>query len=104
MCQCGRLAHKVNRANAWRARHPASTGSLLPNRRNAIADDKGGIAVILHALEILKAKGWSDYAQLTVLLNSDGEAGSVGSGETELDSIVPRLYLMTRMLQEIGRQ
>ncbi|MGO4305798.1 M20/M25/M40 family metallo-hydrolase [Cupriavidus sp. RAF12] len=47
-----------------------------------IADDKGGIAVILHALEILKAKGWNDYAQLTVLLNSDEEVGSVGSGET----------------------
>jgi glutamate carboxypeptidase len=47
-----------------------------------IADDKGGIAVILHALEILKAAGWRDYAQITVLLNPDEEIGSVGSGET----------------------
>jgi glutamate carboxypeptidase len=47
-----------------------------------IADDKSGIAVILHSLEILEAAGWRDYAQLTVLLNPDEEIGSIGSGET----------------------
>lgn len=47
-----------------------------------IADDKGGIAVILHALAILKAAGWNDYAELTVLFNPDEEVGSIGSGET----------------------
>ncbi|MHA7683078.1 M20/M25/M40 family metallo-hydrolase [Cupriavidus sp. PET2-C1] len=47
-----------------------------------IADDKGGIAVILHSLAILKAAGWNDYAQLTVLFNPDEEVGSIGSGET----------------------
>lgn len=47
-----------------------------------IADDKGGIAVILHSLEILKSLGWNDYAQLTVLFNPDEEIGSRGSGET----------------------
>ena len=46
-----------------------------------IADDKGGIAVILHALVILKEAGWKDYATLTVLINPDEEVGSVGSGE-----------------------
>lgn len=46
-----------------------------------IADDKGGIAVILHSLEILRKAGWSDFAQLTVLLNPDEEIGSIGSGE-----------------------
>jgi len=46
-----------------------------------IADDKGGLAVILHSIEILKAAGWRDYAQLTVLINPDEEIGSVGSGE-----------------------
>ena len=46
-----------------------------------IADDKGGIAVILHTLEILKAQGWRDYARLSVLLNPDEEIGSIGSGE-----------------------
>lgn len=44
-----------------------------------IADDKGGIAVILHALAILKQAGWQDYARLTVLLNGDEESGSAGS-------------------------
>jgi len=46
-----------------------------------IADDKGGIAVILHALKILADAGWKDYDQITVLFNPDEEVGSVGSGE-----------------------
>ena len=47
-----------------------------------IADAKGGVAVILHSLGILKAAGWHDYAQLTVLFNADEESQSAGSGET----------------------
>ena len=47
-----------------------------------IADAKGGVAVILHSLAILKAAGWHDYAQLTVLFNTDEESQSAGSGET----------------------
>jgi glutamate carboxypeptidase len=46
-----------------------------------IADDKGGIAVVLHALQILKDAGWRDYAKLTVSFNPDEEIGSIGSGE-----------------------
>ncbi len=46
-----------------------------------IADDKGGIAVILHSLNLLKDRGWKDYAQITVLFNPDEEVGSIGSGE-----------------------
>jgi len=46
-----------------------------------IADDKGGLAVVLHALQILKEAGWRDYAKLTVLFNPDEEIGSIGSGE-----------------------
>jgi glutamate carboxypeptidase len=46
-----------------------------------IADDKGGLAVILHALKILGDAGWRDYAKLTVLFNPDEEVGSIGSGE-----------------------
>jgi glutamate carboxypeptidase len=38
--------------------------------------------VILHALGMLQAAGWRDYAQLTVLFNPDEEIGSIGSGET----------------------
>ena len=47
-----------------------------------IADDKGGIAVILHSLSILRDAGWKDYARLTVLFYPDEEIGSNGSGET----------------------
>ena len=46
-----------------------------------IADDKGGIAVILHSLKILMESGWRDFASLTVVLNPDEEIGSIGSGE-----------------------
>lgn len=46
-----------------------------------IADDKGGIAVVLHSLEILKNMGWRDYAKLTVAFNPDEEVGSIGSGD-----------------------
>jgi len=46
-----------------------------------IADDKSGIAVILHSLQILKDSGWRDYAKLTVSFNPDEEVGSIGSGE-----------------------
>ena len=47
-----------------------------------IADDKGGVAVILHSLALLKQTGWNDYARITVLFNPDEEIGSRGSGET----------------------
>lgn len=46
-----------------------------------IADDKGGLAVILHSLKILADAGWRDYAKLTVAFNPDEEVGSIGSGE-----------------------
>jgi len=47
-----------------------------------IADDKGGIAVILHALALLQDQDWSNYKKITVLFNPDEEVGSPGSGET----------------------
>jgi glutamate carboxypeptidase len=50
-----------------------------------IADDKGGIAVVLHALKILGDAGWRDYARLTVVFNPDEEIGSIGSGELIAD-------------------
>jgi glutamate carboxypeptidase len=47
-----------------------------------IADDKGGIAVVLHSLGVLKSVGWNDFATLTVLFNADEEIGSASSGDT----------------------
>jgi glutamate carboxypeptidase len=68
--------------------YPEGTLASEPYRQDGnrlygpgIADDKGGIALILHSLAILKDAGWRDYAQLTVLFNEDEEVGSTGSGE-----------------------
>src|SRR5215211_2051846 len=44
-----------------------------------IADDKQGIALILHILAMLKAMDFRQYATLTVLINADEEISSPGS-------------------------
>lgn len=44
-----------------------------------IADDKHGIAIILHTLAILKAINFRDYGAVTVLINGDEEIGSRAS-------------------------
>jgi glutamate carboxypeptidase len=44
-----------------------------------IADDKHGIALILHTLSVLKAIGFNDYGLITVLINADEEVSSAGS-------------------------
>lgn len=44
-----------------------------------ISDDKGGVALILHAVELLNQLGFTDYAELGVLINADEEIGSPGS-------------------------
>jgi glutamate carboxypeptidase len=45
----------------------------------AIADDKQGVAMILHAIALLKKAGIDDYGTLTVLINGDEEISSPGS-------------------------
>lgn len=45
----------------------------------AIADDKQGIAVILHSLAMLKQLDFKEYGTLTVLINADEEISSPGS-------------------------
>lgn len=44
-----------------------------------IADDKGGIAVILHTLRILQARGFQQFGNIVVMFNTDEERGSFGS-------------------------
>ena len=68
--------------------YPRETLQTQPYHRDGtrlygpgIADDKGGIAVILHGLRILSDAGWTDFATLTVLVNPDEEIGSPGSGQ-----------------------
>lgn len=44
-----------------------------------IADDKQGVALILHALSMLRSLKVEDYGTLTVLINGDEEVSSPGS-------------------------
>ncbi|HEY6363307.1 MAG TPA: M20/M25/M40 family metallo-hydrolase [Candidatus Binatia bacterium] len=44
-----------------------------------IADDKQGIAVIIHTLAVLKAMDFREFGTLTVLINADEELSSPGS-------------------------
>jgi glutamate carboxypeptidase len=46
-----------------------------------IADAKGGIAVILHTLRLIKLRGFDDFSTISVLFNVDEERGSLGSSE-----------------------
>ncbi len=66
--------------------YPAGTLARRPFRiegRRAygpgIADDKGGIAVILHVLGLLRAMNFRDHGVITVLINGDEEISSPGS-------------------------
>jgi glutamate carboxypeptidase len=45
----------------------------------AIADDKAGVALILHTVKMLHDMGYEDYAELAVAINGDEEVGSAGS-------------------------
>ncbi len=45
-----------------------------------VVDNKGGIGIILHSLQLLDDLAWTDYDTLTVLFNPDEEIGSAGSG------------------------
>jgi glutamate carboxypeptidase len=45
----------------------------------AIADDKQGVATILHVIALLKKAGIDEYGTLTVLINGDEEISSPGS-------------------------
>ena len=47
-----------------------------------IADDKQGVALILHTVELLKKRGFDDYGMLTVLINGDEEISSPGARST----------------------
>jgi glutamate carboxypeptidase len=44
-----------------------------------VADAKGGVAVILNTVKLLQSQGFEDFAQITMLFNTDEEIGSYGS-------------------------
>ncbi len=67
--------------------YPKGMGARQPFRIDGdkayglgISDDKGGVALVLHAVQLLEQMGFKDYAQLGVLINADEEIGSAGSG------------------------
>jgi glutamate carboxypeptidase len=66
--------------------YPRGMGAKQPFRIDGerayglgISDDKGGVALILHAVKLLAQTGFDGYAQLGVLINGDEELGSPGS-------------------------
>ena len=46
-----------------------------------VADAKGGVTMILQALQLARKRGFKNYKTLTVFFNSDEETGSAGSHE-----------------------
>ena len=63
----GTLAKRPYRVDGSRAYGPG------------IADDKSGVAMILHTLALLRALDFHDYATLTVVVNGDEEISSPGA-------------------------
>jgi glutamate carboxypeptidase len=47
-----------------------------------VADAKGGVLLMLHALDIARERNFKDYKTLTICFNPDEEKSSVGSRET----------------------
>ncbi|CAK9890053.1 MULTISPECIES: M20/M25/M40 family metallo-hydrolase [Pseudomonas] len=47
-----------------------------------VADAKGGVAMILHAIKLLQEQEFKGYGTLTVLFNPDEEMGSAGSKQS----------------------
>lgn len=48
----------------------------------AVADDKQGVATLLHAIAVMRKAGIDDYGTLTVLINGDEEISSPGARAT----------------------
>jgi glutamate carboxypeptidase len=69
-----------------------------------IADDKGGNAVIVHALKLLKARGFVDYGTLTVLFNTDEEKGSFGSRELIQEEAAKADYVLSFEPTSAGKE
>jgi glutamate carboxypeptidase len=60
-----------------------------------VADAKGGIAILLHALQLARQRGFDNYKTLTVLFNSDEETGSLGSHEMIRASAAQHDYVLS---------
>jgi len=60
-----------------------------------IADDKGGNAVIVHTLKLLKERGFKDFGTITVLFNTDEEKGSFGSRDLIQEEAAKADYVLS---------
>ena len=60
-----------------------------------VADAKGGVLVILHALEIAHERGLRDFRTLTVLFNPDEEKSSLGSRHTIRDLAAQQDFVLS---------
>ncbi|HZF82810.1 MAG TPA: glutamate carboxypeptidase [Burkholderiaceae bacterium] len=60
-----------------------------------IADDKGGNAVVLHSLKLLKARGFQGFGTITVLFNTDEEKGSFGSRDLIQEEAAKADYVLS---------
>lgn len=69
-----------------------------------IADDKGGNAVILHTLRLLKSRGFEDFGSLTVLFNTDEEKGSFGSRDLIQAEAAKADYVLSYEPTSAGRE
>ncbi|HEY3593811.1 MAG TPA: glutamate carboxypeptidase, partial [Polyangiaceae bacterium] len=51
-------------------------------RGPGVADAKGGVIIVLHALKLLRDRGFKGYRTLSIIFNADEEVGSPGSSES----------------------
>ncbi|MBB3176974.1 glutamate carboxypeptidase [Variovorax sp. Sphag1AA] len=69
-----------------------------------IADDKGGNAVIIHTLKLLKARGFDDFGSITVLFNTDEEKGSFGSRDLIQEEAAKADYVLSFEPTGVGKE
>ncbi|MDM0114834.1 glutamate carboxypeptidase [Variovorax sp. J22R133] len=69
-----------------------------------IADDKGGIAVIVHTLKLLKARDFQDFGSITVLFNTDEEKGSFGSRDVIQEEAKKADYILSFEPTSAGKE
>ena len=79
----GAVAERPFRIEGERARGPG------------VADAKGGLAVILHSLKLLKDAKFDRYGTITILFNPDEEMGSRGSRDTIAELAAQQDYVFS---------
>lgn len=59
-----------------------------------VSDEKGGLTLALHALEILKETGFQDYERITLLINPDEEKSSLESRDLIMQTAKEHKYAL----------